>query len=560
MATATSRLEAETGRESFDLISESRTMTTRRDHILLFVILVVAAASRIYKIDVPDIWVDEANLILTSGEPFGVMFDKLRVDSSPPLYYLSTRLWSALFGDSAVALRSLSVIGGVATVGALWWVARDLLSPRAGWWAAFYLAINPSHCFYSQQVRMYVWLGLLSVLSLAGLVRFLRDGKRRDFALWVIASILALYTHNFAIHLGIAHGLLIALSGQLFSRIRSWALAAAVVAVIYGPWIPSLLGQLGNEDHYAWFLPVWEETGVAGTIVNSLRSMSPNIEFMTYWGVASRENLSGVPTFGASALAALGAWVGIRRIRSAGAAIALWPVIGLAAPALSALTLSLLLTPHYVPGRVDQMMLPQFALLVGAGIALVRPPALRGVLGAAILVTALVARLQMYDEYRDPTIDGGDRAVALAITQSWQPQDVIITTSLSRGPLVYYLRNFAGDRNMDSIEARIISFPRASADHLGAQNDASLLSDKLKLTAETIATLAEARELAGSTGRLFIVWVHSRVNYLLRRGALENYGYDETAFMGRFRQFGTGLMMEVRQYRLRSRPHDLPRP
>jgi len=524
-------------------------MKPNHERIWLGVILAVAAANRLYKIDLPDVWVDEANLILTSAEPLGTLLGKLRVDSSPPLYYLAIRLWSALFGDSAVALRSMSVIGGMLSVATLWWAARDLWSPRAGLWAAFYLAINPSHAFYSQQVRMYVWLGLLALLSLVGLVRFLRDGRRQDFALWVSSSIVALYTHNFAIHLAVAHALLIALSGQLVSRLRQWVLAAVVVALAYAPWVPTLLVQLGNPDHYAWFLPVWEKSGLGGTIVKSLRSVSPSIEFMTYWGIGSFKTLWGIPTIGTSVLAALGAGLAFRRIRAAGAVVALWPVIGVAAPAASALMVSLLLTPHYVPGRVDQMMLPEFSLLVGAAVAFVRPKLLRFALAAAIVSLAVVARFQMYDEYRDPDFIGGDRAAALAITQAWQPDDVIITTSLSRAPLVYYLQRIERGQTPNPYEGRIVSFPRESAEHLGAQNDERLLQDKPALTRETLETLAEARQLAGPRGRVFLVWVHGNVNYLLRRGALAPYGYSEIRFLGKFRQFGTGLLMEVRLYR-----------
>ncbi|MFP8882282.1 MAG: glycosyltransferase family 39 protein [Myxococcota bacterium] len=522
-------------------------MTTRGDRIWLLAILTLAAASRLYEINFPDIWVDEANLILTAGEPLGALFAKLRVDSSPPLYYLAVHVWSALFGDSALALRLLSLVSGMLLVAATWWVANDLLSSRAGLWAAFYLAVNPAQIFFSQQVRMYVWLALFSLLSLAWLVRYLRDGQKRDFALWVGASILALYNHNFALHVGIAHVVLIAVSGQLISRARMWVLAAAIVAAVYGWWVPTLLGQLGNEDHYAWYLPLWEHHGVSGTIVRSLRSFSPSLEFLNYAWIGSFKTLWGIPTLGACALAGLGSWLSIRRIGELGAAVALWPVIGLAAPALSASMLSLWLTPHYVPGRVDQMMLPEFALLIGVGIAYLRPVALRAALGAAILALAIVAKYEMYDTYRDPEIDGGDRAAALAIMEASQPRDVIVTTSLSRAPLVYYMQRH-------SYDARIISFPRSGAHHLGAQNDARLLRDKGALLRETAATLEQARIMAGPDGRVFVVWVRNNVNYPLRRGALKPYGYTEIAFLGKFRQFGTGMIMEVRQYRPDSRP------
>ncbi len=523
-------------------LSPGSAETTQRDHNWLLVILTLAAVFRLYEMDFPDVWVDEANLILTAEQPVADLFGRLRADSSPPLYYLAVHAWSALFGDSAVALRMLSVISGVVLVGLTWWVARDLASSRAGLWAAFYLAVNPSQSFFSQQIRMYVWIGLFFLLSLAGLVRYLRDGRPRDFAMWVGAATLALYNHNFAAHAVVAFAAIIAVSGQLISRIRMWALAAMVVAVAYVPWVPTLLAQLGNEDHYAWYLPLWNHHGVMGTIVMSLRSFSPSLEYLNYGWLGSFKTLWSIPTLGACALACLGGWLSIRRIGSAGAAVALWPAIGLAAPALSSLMLSLWLTPHYVPGRVDQMMLPEFALLFGIGTACLRPVAVRGSIGLAILALAMVAKFEMYDAYRDTEVVGGDRAAAAAIVKASQPGDVVVTTSLSRASLAYYFKRFSHD-------ARLVSFPRAGANHLGAQNDVRLLRDKNALVRESTETLAEAKALAGSSGRVFIVWVRANVNYPLRPEALGTHGYTEIAFLGKFRQFGTGTIMEVRQYR-----------
>jgi 4-amino-4-deoxy-L-arabinose transferase-like glycosyltransferase len=522
-------------------------MVDRSDRRGILAILAVAAASRLYEIDFPDIWVDEANLILTSGQPIGALLAKLRVDSSPPLYYLAIHFWSALFGDSALSLRSLSAISGMLLVAATWWVARELLSSEVGLWAAFYLAINPAQNFFSQQVRMYVWIALFALLSLAGLVRYLRDGRSRDFALWIGASILALYSHNFALHLGFAHAVVIATSGQLVSRARMWCLAAAIVALCYAPWIPTLWGQLGNDDHYAWYLPVWAHHGVSGTIMRSLMSFSPSLEFLTYGWLSSTRAWFGIPTLGVVALAALGSWVSVRRVRELGAAGAMWPLVGLAVPATSALIVSVWLTPNFVPGRVDQMMLPEFALLIGIGIASLRPVALRAAIGVVLVGLAMLARYEMYDAYRDPGVAGGDRAVALAIIEASQPQDVVLTTSLSRASLAYYFSRHAH-------EVRMLSFPRSAADHLGAQNDARLLRDPDALVREAEATLAQARSMTGNDGRLFIVWVRAKVNYPLRQEAMTQYGYDDVGNLGRFRQFGTGAIMEVRQYRLDSRP------
>lgn len=505
-------------------------------------LLVVAAAGRIYEIDAADVWVDEANLVLTSGKPVGELLAQLRVDSSPPLYYLLVHFWSVLFGDGAFALRLLSTLAGVGLVAAVWWAGRDWVSPSAGAWAAVFVAFSPIQMFYSQQIRMYALLSLLALLSTVFLVRFLRDGLLRDFGLWVITATLALYTHNFAFHLGVAHALIVALSGQLRSRLWWWAGAAAAVAFLYAPWVPTLLAQLGNRDHYAWFAHYWSAWGPLGALGKTLQSYSPAGEFLTYQGIGSFALWHGVPTWVVTALAAWGAFDLLRRARSGSVVGAVWPLVLLLAPALSALAASGVATPHYVSGRVDQMMLPAFALLVGAGLSALRPRPLGVALGVTIAALGVYAKINLYFVYADDPLRGGDQALSNVLAERWRPGDVILTTSLSRAPIAYYLHR-AG------VDATLVSFPRAAAHHLGAQNDDRLLADRPALLAEAVATLDEVRSQLGEDGRLFMVWVRSLVNYPLRHEGMSELGFAEIDALGRYRQYGTALLIDTRVYR-----------
>ena len=337
----------------------------------------LAIAARLYEIDRLDVWVDEANLILTAKQPLAVLLDKLRLDSSPPLFYLLVHFWILLFGDGSVALRLLSVLAGVGLVGATYWAGKELISRDVGLWGAFVVAASPVQAFFSQQVRMYALLPLLALLAVAFLVRYLREGGRRDFALWLGLTVLALYTHNFSVYLLPVYAVLIALSGQLVRRFGRWLAAATFLALAYLPWIPFLLEQLANRDHYAWYLPTWRVFGPLGSIVVTFFSYSPGMEYVTFNDVAQVDEWRGWPAAAVAALAALGAIVLVARYRRRGWVECLWPLVFLFVPMAGAAFLSTLLTPHYVPGRVDQMMFPAFALLVGAGLLGLRPVPLR---------------------------------------------------------------------------------------------------------------------------------------------------------------------------------------
>jgi hypothetical protein len=529
-------------------MAEAGFSRANRDRLAWLGILVAALLLRLHELDVVDVWVDEANAILTAREPLRAMFGKLALDSSPPLLFVLLHGWIAAFGDGIVALRLVSVATGVALTAATWWAGRELVSPRAGAWAALFVAVSPLQIFYSQQVRPYALLPLLGLLSVAFLVRHLRDGLPRDRALWLATTVAALYTHNFAVYLPLVAAALILLSGRALSEWRTWLACAGVGLLAWLPWAPTFLAQLENPDHYAWFLADWEEFGPAGVVVRTLRSFSPSVEYAKFAGIEQYVRWGGWPTWGVVALAAWGAVALVRERRSGDAA---WPVVFLAVPVVGAVLVSSLLTPHYVPGRVDQMVFPAFALLVGAGLAALRPPVLAGVAGVAILAIALTTKWTLYPTdqgqrfYRTGgetvivDVDGGDRAMAREIAARWRPGDVILTTSLTRASLEYYL-----DR--DGRAPRFVSFPRDTALHLGSQNDARWLADRAALVREADAVVAEVRARLAPGGQVFLVRVRSEVNTPFRDGPMaRRHGFARVESIGHFGQTGAGALVEL---------------
>ena len=155
-------------------------------------IVVGAAALRFGTLDLQSFWVDEGATIHLLRSDFGGMLDGLTVtEKTPPLYYVLAWLWTRPFGTGEIGVRSLSALVGVLTVPAAFALARELISERAGLFAAALVAVNPLLVWYSQEARAYALLVLLATLATLFCVR------RRPVA-WAVLSALALATHYFA--------------------------------------------------------------------------------------------------------------------------------------------------------------------------------------------------------------------------------------------------------------------------------------------------------------------------------------------------------------------------
>ena len=79
------------------------------------------------------VWFDEACSWRTARFPVAQMIRSNVQDVHPPLYFLILKCWMTVFGDSTLALRSLSVLFGALTVSGMYLFGRELHKQPAAW-------------------------------------------------------------------------------------------------------------------------------------------------------------------------------------------------------------------------------------------------------------------------------------------------------------------------------------------------------------------------------------------------------------------------------------------
>ncbi len=121
-----------------------------------------------------------------------------RREANMSLYYLLLRGWLHL-GSSPFFIRSLSVIISLVTLPAIFWLASKLFDRRTGLLAVALMSFNAFHIRYAQEARSYSLFVLLAVLSSGFFVAALREPSRRNRAGYVLASVLAVYAHLYAL-------------------------------------------------------------------------------------------------------------------------------------------------------------------------------------------------------------------------------------------------------------------------------------------------------------------------------------------------------------------------
>lgn len=125
-------------------------------------------------------------------------------EANMSLYYVLLRIWLH-FGQSPFFIRSLSVLIAAMTLPAIYWLARLLYDRRVALIAAVLFAFNAYDVRYAQEARSYSLFLLLATLSSVFLVLWLRQPSRRPWRGYVVASVLAVYSHFYALLLIACH-------------------------------------------------------------------------------------------------------------------------------------------------------------------------------------------------------------------------------------------------------------------------------------------------------------------------------------------------------------------
>ena len=195
-------------------------------------------------------WIDEGLSVGISSHGFLEIPGVLRLDGSPPLYYLMLHVWMALFGDGQTTTHVLSLGWALLSIPALAWGAGSLFGRRAGWYAAALAAVNPFLTYYAQETRMYAMVATLSAVVAATFVHAFVLRRRRHLWLFAAALTALIYSHNWGLFLGV--GTVAALvpcwlaSGDRRGLLRDAVRAYGVVGLLYLPWVPTLLFQAAN--------------------------------------------------------------------------------------------------------------------------------------------------------------------------------------------------------------------------------------------------------------------------------------------------------------------------
>jgi hypothetical protein len=165
--------------------------------IAIALVCVLYVAIRLHFLTRYSLWVDEVFSVTAAHARWRELWIQVIDDRvHPPLYYALLKIWITIFGRSITAARMLSVTCSILTFKPLLSLTKLLrLSTSVSLLVLVVIAVNPFLIFYSQEVRMYSLLVLLSLLFLNAHLQVREAATPSRLAYWSALTSLLVLTH-----------------------------------------------------------------------------------------------------------------------------------------------------------------------------------------------------------------------------------------------------------------------------------------------------------------------------------------------------------------------------
>ena len=199
---------------------------------LTLAVTAVAGGVLLRFVTASSLWLDEALSVNIAQLDLNQLVEALRHDGHPALYYLLLGWWIDAFGDSDLAVRSLSAVFSLLTVWVLYRIARRHGASTAQV-TLLLAATSPFLIRYATEARMYALLALLCCVGWLGVERAIENPTRARLAFLALTTAALVHTHYWSFWLIGAALIVVGWNmayGDSNTRAVAWRTGGAIIA------------------------------------------------------------------------------------------------------------------------------------------------------------------------------------------------------------------------------------------------------------------------------------------------------------------------------------------
>ena len=209
---------------------------------------------KIIFLDHRDIAMDEPFTIFYAQADFYTLFEMLKTENNPPLFFILLHFWIKVFGISAFSVRFLPMIFSTLTAPVIYFLGKRFFSHRVGLVAALIFTFSNYQLLFAHEARIYSLFGLLTVVSMYLFLQLSNRHDLRSAIFLAIINILLVYSHFFGFYI-----LVIQLTSCLVIKkfrirvLKLYMVTLVIVMISYIPYLSIFISRfLLTSMHGTW--------------------------------------------------------------------------------------------------------------------------------------------------------------------------------------------------------------------------------------------------------------------------------------------------------------------
>lgn len=410
--------------------------------------VVTFVAITLWTITKSSIWFDEAFGAYLIRFNFWDIAKYTAADVHPPLYYWLLKLWGMLFGNTELALRSMSVFFGATVIVLGYLLVHRLFDKKVARISLIFLVLSPMLVRYSQEMRMYTLVTAIALAATYALTYAMDSKKRQPWIVYGILVGVGMWTHYFMALVWLAHW---AWRADIIRRIatkrayfkaffsKQWILAHVIAVGLFVPWLPFFVKQALTVQVFGFWIPAVSPDTLVNFYTNLVYYQTSNAS--GGWQSETTHWLA----IGFVALIGLLIWLAVRVYKSLDKKQRQSYRLILAAAFIPVILLILLSLPPLRPSFVDRYLIPSIVftyifigITLALGIKYIKPKWRNAIVAVAMLfMTIGIANVWHFGNFAkmaNPPASSNARQIYQAIVEKSGDNQPIIADS----PWLFY--------------------------------------------------------------------------------------------------------------------------
>jgi mannosyltransferase len=209
---------------------------------------------KILFLDNRDVSMDEPFTIFYAQVDFRTLFEMLRTENNPPLFFIILHFWIKVFGISAFSVRFMAMVFSTLTVLVIYLIGKRFFSFRIGLLASLIFTFSNYHLLFAHEARVYSLFALLTSVSMFLFLQLSIRQSLRTIIFLAVTNLMLLYSHFFGFYIIFIQLTSCFLIKELRNRVlKQYFIIIVMVIVLYIPYLSMFISRFWlSSSHGTW--------------------------------------------------------------------------------------------------------------------------------------------------------------------------------------------------------------------------------------------------------------------------------------------------------------------